>query len=96
MESQDGGQKWQETDDPTIPFNWPSFPHPEINRINGVMPDGSYVNTGIVRLDVWPINRYEEAETRGIIDDEYPSDSKNIVVRPNEILVVRSVDNGTT
>ena len=59
--SSDEGRTWDESDDPTVPYNWPGPPYGEINRLNVVLPNGTWLSTGITRLEIWPADRRKEA-----------------------------------
>ena len=51
FESKDDGETWSETDDPTMPYNWPgTTPREKMERLETVLPDGTYFCAGAVDI----------------------------------------------
>ena len=47
--SEDEGESWAESDDPSIPATWPaSNPREQSDRFAGAMADGSWVCAGVI------------------------------------------------
>ena len=50
--SEDEGETWNQTDDPTLPDNWHGTSPREIyDRFAAVMPDGTYLCAGTIGLE---------------------------------------------
>ena len=91
------GISWQESNDPTIPFNWPaSSPRERLYRFAGVMADGSFVSTGAVGYEVWDKDRRQEAEDLGLMVEAHPTDDELVLVGGRRMFVQRSTDGGGT
>ena len=95
--SEDEGESWDETDDPSLPARWPaSNPREQSDRFAGVMPDGSWVCAGVIGHEAWPASRREEAEARGLeIRDLVGIGDAFVATRPT-VFVQRSTDSGKT
>lgn len=53
--SDDEGASWAKTDDPTVPYNWPgSTPREKLERIERVLPDGTWLCAGSKGSEYWP------------------------------------------
>ena len=97
FESRDDGDSWQESDDPTIPYNWPGQnPRERYDRFADVMSDGSYLCAGSVGWQTWPAGRKEEAERLGVNTRPHQLDADTINVGGHKMFVQRSTDKGKT
>ena len=97
FESRDDGDSWQESDDPTIPYNWPGQnPRERYDRFADVMSDGSYLCAGSVGWQIWPAERREEAARLGLNVRPHQVDADSIVVGGHKMFVQRSNDRGKT
>jgi hypothetical protein len=96
--SEDQGETFTETDDPTIPLTWPgSHPRERYDRYADVQCDGTYLAAGTVGFVVWPKERREEAEALGFYAREHPDNlGKEILVGVPRVFVQRSQDRGQT
>lgn len=96
--STDQGTTWQETDDPAVPYNWPTgLPRARKSGCSAaVMPDGSYVITGAESWQLWSSGRREEAEGQGRAVRAHPVDAGAILVGGQEMFSQRSTDGGRT
>ena len=95
--SEDEGETWQETDDPTLPDNWPGTSPREIyDRFAGVMPDGTYLCAGTVGWGAYPAEQQVEVEAQGLVVRPHPHDKDAIMVGSNKVFVQRSTDKGKT
>ena len=95
--SEDEGDSWAETDDPSIPATWPaSNPREQSDRFAGVMPDGSWVCAGVIGHEAWPASRSEEAEARGLDIRDHVGIGGGFVVNRPTVFVQRSTDSGQT
>ena len=95
--SADDGATWAETDDPTIPYNWPgTTPREQLERLELVQPDGTYVCAGSKGCEYWAEERRAEAEELGLNIHEHPDDSGLISVGGYKLFVQRSEDKGKT
>ena len=62
--SEDEGATWTETEDSAIPYNWPGTSAREkLERLERVLPDGTYLCAGSVGSEHWPKERRKEAES---------------------------------
>ena len=97
FESRDFGDTWQESDDPTIPYNWPGQnPRERYDRFADVMADGSYLCAGSVGWQMWTAERRAEAEQLGLNVRPHPVNADSIMVGGHKMFVQRSSDNGKT
>ena len=97
VESRDEGATWTETDDPTIPYNWPGIhPRERYDRFAAVMPDGAYVCAGSVGWEIWSIERTSEAQAQGLTIRPHQLDDDSIIVGGHRLFVQRSTDKGQT
>ena len=96
--STDEGETWEETDDPTVPYNWPTgLPRARKSGCSAaVMPDGSYVITGAEPWQLWAADRRPEAEEQGRSVRAHPVDDGAILVGGQEMFSQRSTDGGRT
>ena len=64
--SDDSGDTWSESDDPSIPSNWPgSSTRERHDRFEAVMPGGRYLAAGGVGWEVWPAADRAKAHAMG-------------------------------
>ncbi len=99
LESTDEGETWNETDDQSIPFNWPGkTPREKLGRLAAVASDGSYLCAGAIGLELWPEERAQEArdEGRAVRESPYLADRGVVAVGGNSVFVQRSTDHGRT
>ena len=95
--SEDEGDSWTETEDPSIPATWPaSNPREQSDRFAGVMSDGSWVCAGVIGHEAWPTSRREEAEARGLDIRDHVGIGGGFVVNRPTVFVQRSTDSGET
>ncbi len=95
--SEDDGATWNETDDSTIPYNWPgTTPREKMERAEIVQPNGDYVCAGAKGAEYWPAERRAEAEDRGLRIREHPPGAGLISVGGDKLFVARSSDKGKT
>ena len=97
FESRDEGATWTQTDDPSIPYNWPgNQPREKMERLELVQPDGTYLCAGSVGAEYWPEERRGEAEALGLKIREHPPGAGMISVGGYKLFVARSHDRGKT
>ena len=95
FESKDGGATWTQTDDPTVPYNWPgNQPREKMERMELVQPDGTYLCAGSVGSEYWPEERRGEAEALGLKIREHPPGAGMISVGGYKLFTARSTDRG--
>ena len=95
FQSRDQGETWTQTDDPTIPYNWPgNQPREKMERLELVQPDGTYLCAGSVGAEYWPEERRGEAEALGLKIREHPPGAGMISVGGYKLFVARSHDQG--
>ena len=96
--SDDEGESWQESDDPTIPSNWPATSTREgHDRFERILPSGRYFTTGGVSYEQWSSDRREEAESLGLNVVNHPDpNSGMIVVGGHKVYIQWSDDSGQT
>ena len=93
--SDDEGASWAKTDDPTVPYNWPgSTPREKLERIERVLPDGTWLCAGSKGSEYWPEERRAEAEKLGLGVREHPPGAGMISVGGYKLFVQRSADQG--
>ena len=93
--SEDEGATWSETDDSTIPYNWPgTTPREQLERLEMVQPNGTYICAGAVGHEFWASERRGEAEELGLHIREHPEDDGRISVGGLKLFVQRSEDRG--
>ena len=93
--SEDEGETWQQSDDPTLPDNWPGTSPREIyDRFAAVMPDGTYLCAGTVGWQAYPAEQQAEVEAQGLFVRPHPNDENAIMVGSNRLFVQRSTDKG--
>ena len=97
--STDHGETWTQSDDPTLPPNWPgTSPRERYDRLSGILPDGSFMAVGSVGHEFWRPDRREEAEARGLgfVEDEtytalFPG---KLIILGYQLSMIRSGDGG--
>jgi hypothetical protein len=97
--SDDRGETFHPTDDPTLPLGWPGANPRECNdRYAGVLPNGDYLALGTVGFEVWPEERKGEAEKMGAgIVHPHPNGSMHeMVVKIPKLFAAHSKDQGKT
>ena len=97
--SDDRGETFHPTDDPTLPLGWPGAnPRERNDRYAGVQPNGDYLALGTVGFDVWPTTRKAEAEAMQLSTIlPHPNGSMDeMVVKLPKLFVARSRDQGKT
>ena len=95
--SEDDGATWSETEDPTVPYNWPgTTPREKLERFERVLPDGTYLCAGSAGSEYWPAARRGEAEKLGLMIREHPRDNETISVGGYKLFIQRSTDQGKT
>ena len=95
--SEDEGETWRESDDPTLPDNWPGTSPREIyDRFAAVMPNGMYLCAGTVGWRAYPAAQQAEVEAQGLAVRPHPHDKDAIMVGSNKVFVQRSTDEGKT
>ncbi|MSP13261.1 MAG: exo-alpha-sialidase [Chloroflexi bacterium] len=94
--SEDQGESFHLTDDPTIPLTWPGANTRErYDRFAAIMPDGSYLASGTVGFEVWPVERQQEAVDAGLQVEPHPDHKGDtVVVAIPKMFVQRSRDQG--
>ena len=94
--SEDDGETWTETDDPTIPYNWPgTTPREKMERLERMLPDGSYLCAGAAGCEYWPSECRAEAENLGLQVVDHPMGGL-ISVGGYKLFTARSTDQGNT
>ena len=96
MVSDDEGETWSESDDPSIPSNWPgSSTRERHDRFEAVLPDGRYFTAGGVGWEVWPAIDREKADDAGLDVSSHPDpESDDIIVGGRRVYVQWSDDQG--
>ena len=65
--SDDHGETWSESDDPSIPSNWPgSSTRERHDRYEAILPGGRYLAAGGVGWEVWPASDRAKADEMGL------------------------------
>jgi sialidase-1 len=95
--SNDNGETWTPTNDPTVPYNWPGkTPREKLERFERILPDGSWLCGGATGQEIWPASGRDEALRLGLEVLEHPTDSTIISVLGDRLFIQRSADEGKT
>lgn len=95
--SEDEGSTWKDTEDDTIPYNWPgTTPREKLERMEKILPNGDYICAGSVGPETWPAERREEARELGLKIHENAISNNMITVGGYKLFVQRSSDKGKT
>ena len=94
--SDDHGESWSESDDPSIPSNWPgSSTRERHDRFEAVMPGGRYLAAGGVGWEVWPASDRAKADEMGLAVFDGPNPATDdLVVGGYRLYVQWSDDRG--
>jgi hypothetical protein len=94
--SDDSGETWSESDDPSIPSNWPgSSTRERHDRFAAVMPGGGYLAAGGVGWEVWPAADRAKAHAMGRAVFYGPDPATDdLIVGGNKLYVQWSDDRG--
>jgi len=95
--SDDEGDTWSESDDPTIPHNWDaSGVRERYDRYTEVLADGTYLSAGSLGWQVWPSEKGKALEERGLVIREHQVDDDKLVSGWDRMFSQRSTDGGKT
>jgi hypothetical protein len=97
--SEDRGETFHLTDDPSLPLGWPGAnPRERNDRYAGVQPNGDYLALGTVGFEVWPLSHKADAEAmQAAVVLPHPNGSmESMVVKLPKLFVARSRDQGKT
>ncbi len=96
--SDDEGESWQESDDPSIPSNWPAASTREgHDRFERVMDNGRYLAAGGVGFEQWLQSDKEKAEARGLFVADHPDPNSGlIIVGGHKVFLQWSDDQGAS
>jgi hypothetical protein len=93
--SDDEGTTWQESDDPTIPYNWDaSGVRERYDRYTEVLAHGTWLSAGSSGWQVWPTEKLGEIEGMGLMIQEHQTDPGKFVSGWNRLFFQRSNDGG--
>jgi Neuraminidase (sialidase) len=103
--SEDEGETWTPTNEPSLPQCWQgTSPREKYDRFAAVMPDGTFLASGSVGWEVWPKDKAEEAKAMGLLVRNHPNDADAIpslrsrvsIVGGHKLFAQYSSDNGQT
>tara|TARA_Y100000588_G_scaffold122093_1_gene133786 strand:- start:179 stop:1243 length:1065 start_codon:yes stop_codon:yes gene_type:complete len=96
--SEDQGETFEETNDPTIPLTWPgTLPRERYDRFADILPNGTYLAAGTVGFEVWPKDRLPQAEALGLYACEHPNNlGEEYLIGTPKLFVQTSADQGQT
>ena len=94
--SGDHGESWSESDDPSIPSNWPgSSTRERHDRYEAILPGGRYLAAGGVGWEVWPASDRAKADEMGLAVFDGPDPATDdLVVGGYRLYVQWSDDRG--
>ena len=94
--SDDYGESWSESDDPSIPSNWPgSSTRERHDRFEGVLASGRYLAAGGVGWEVWPASDRAKADEMGLAVFDGPDPATDdLIVGGYRLYVQWSDDRG--
>ena len=95
--SEDSGDTWQDSLDPSIPHNWDAPDRREkYDRYMDVLDDGTWLSAGSVGWQEWPSSKRDEIQKSGLMVREHQTSSDKIVSGGNGLFFQRSQDCGKT
>ena len=94
--SDDHGETWSESDDPSIPSNWPgSSTRERHDRYEAILPGGRYLAAGGVGWEVWPASDRAKADEMGLAVFDGPDPATDdLIVGGYRLYVQWSDDRG--
>ena len=94
--SDDQGETWSESDDPSIPSNWPgSSTREKHDRYEAILPGGRYLAAGGVGWEVWPASDRAKADEMGLAVYDGPDPATDdLIVGGYRLYVQWSDDRG--
>ena len=94
--SDDQGETWSESDDPSIPSNWPgSSTREKHDRYEAILPGGRYLAAGGVGWEVWPASDRAKADEMGLAVFDGPDPATDdLIVGGYRLYVQWSDDRG--
>ncbi len=94
--SDDHGETWSESDDPSIPCNWPgSSTRERHDRHEAILPGGRYLAAGGVGWEVWPASDRAKADEMGLAVFDGPDPATDdLIVGGYRLYVQWSDDRG--
>ena len=94
--SDDHGESWSESDDPSIPSNWPgSSTRERHDRYEAILPGGRYLAAGGVGWEVWPASDRAKADEMGLAVFDGPDPATDdLIVGGYRLYVQWSDDRG--
>ncbi|MDD9986353.1 MAG: sialidase family protein [Spirochaetaceae bacterium] len=94
--SDDQGEMWSESDDPSIPSNWPgSSTREKHDRYEAILPGGRYLAAGGVGWEVWPASDRAKADEMGLAVFDGPDPATDdLIVGGYRLYVQWSDDRG--
>ena len=94
--SDDHGETWSESDDPSIPSNWPgSSTRERHDRYEAILPGGRYLAAGGVGWEVWPASDRAKADEMGLAVFDGPDPATDdLIVGGSRLYVQWSDDRG--
>ncbi len=94
--SDDHGESWSESDDPSIPSNWPgSSTRERHDRYEAILPGGRYLAAGGVGWEVWPASDRAKADEIGLAVFDGPDPATDdLIVGGYRLYVQWSDDRG--
>ena len=94
--STDEGSSWAESDDLSVPANWPgATPREKYDRFCAIRDDGSYLCTGTMGWEVWPAERAGEACDQDFTVIDHPNDNGLKLVHRHRIYLKHSHNGGS-
>ena len=94
--SDDHGETWSESDDPSVPSNWPgSSTRERHDRYEAILPGGRYLAAGGVGWEVWPASDRAKADEMGLAVFDGPDPATDdLIVGGYRLYVQWSDDRG--
>ena len=94
--SDDYGESWSESNDPSIPSNWPgSSTRERHDRYEAILPGGRYLAAGGVGWEAWPASDRAKADEMGLAVFDGPDPATDdLIVGGSRLYVQWSDDRG--
>ena len=95
--STDNGHTWNQSDDPTVPANWPgNSPREKYDRFCKITENGTYICTGTMGWEVRPAGKIDQDVAKDFTVLDHPHDPDSKLIHQSKVFIKRSHDEGNT